>query len=217
MKIPVALLFCLVAACAPAALPEVSRARKVAPQCEGAAENRYFGAAELQLPPNRSKVETTAPVSKTLDAMREPSLSCGAGSNSYRVVWIHSFSDFPPKVSRYPPTAVRISEKNGTWTVTGVQLASIANRTELARNERTLAESESREVLDAVAEFGLSRRKDYAETDAYDGEVWIVEARHDDGYQAAFLANSDREACRKLARAFLKAAGINPTVLNGRE
>ena len=80
--------------------------------------------------------------------MREPPLSCGVQLESYRILWIQSFSESPPNaISKWPPTMVRISKSNAAWVVTGVQLAGSVNRKEIERRERTLIEAESLEML----------------------------------------------------------------------
>ena len=97
-------------ACGSPELPEVSNAaRALAPECESVTERRYF--------PGRPFSARCSPVGVSiagldtqahpgfLEAMREPPLSCGVQSDSYRILWIHSFNEWPPNaISKWPPT-----------------------------------------------------------------------------------------------------------------
>jgi hypothetical protein len=207
------------AACSPPELPEVWDAVRIAPHCEGSPKDRHFPAEIFRwLPERHPTIDWTQGPSQILDAMREPLLSCGVGSESYRILWLHSFSSWPPTISRYPPTMVRMSRRDSTWLVTAVQLASSVNRKEVMRHERTLSESESQEALAAVSAFGLWKRKDFAwNSDVDDGEMWVVEGRRGTGYHPVLLGNAEREAVHQLAIIFLKMAGIKPSLLGGRE
>ena len=148
--------------------------------------------------------------------MHEPSLSCGAEPDSYRILWVHSFSSWPPKGSKWPPTMVRISKSSVAWVVTAVQLAGSVNRKETARHERALTEDESREMLAVVSGFGLWNRRDFAQVDGVmDGALWVVEGRRGTGYHPVFLVNADEGAIRKLALVFLNMARIKTSMLSG--
>jgi hypothetical protein len=215
----VVLLTVVLDACSSPELPDVWNAVAVAAQCEGSGESRYFPADMFRwLPKGTPASEWTRGPSQMLEAMREPSLACGAAPESYRILWIHSFSSWPPTVSKWPPTMIRMSRSSDGWSVTAAQLAGSVNRKEVMRYTRTLSNEESREMLAAVSEFGLWNRKDFAiNVGVDDGEMWVVEGRRGTGYHPALLVNADREAIRKLAIVFLEMAGIKASLLNGSE
>src|SRR4051812_30875504 len=134
------------AACSSPEPPKVSNAVRVAPQCEGTTASRYFPAGMVRwFPKSQSADDWTRGPSEILDAMHEPSLSCGVEPQSYRILWGHSFSGWPPTVSKWPPTMVRISQSDDTWMVTAVQLAGSVNRKEVLRHERRISGAESEE------------------------------------------------------------------------
>ena len=205
-------------ACSPLVMPEVSNAVPVASKCESSSESRYFPAEFRWLPTGQSALTWTRGPSTILEAMQEPPLSCGDAPESYRILWLHSFSSSPPTIGRYPPTMVRMSWNNGRYSVTAVQLASFLNRKELVRRERLLSGEEDYAIFLALKRFEFWTRRDFTpEPGANDGELWVVEGRRDKGYHRVFLPNVDREACRALAVVFLKTAGLDPKLLDGRD
>jgi hypothetical protein len=204
-------------ACAQLELPEISNAVRVAPRCEGTAESSHLPAAMFRSLPNLQSAgfEWTRGPSEILEAMHEPALSCGVQADSYRILWLHSFSNWPTTRSAWPPTVVRASRNNGRWKLIAVQLAGSVNREVVLRRERVLSEVESEEILGAVSRFMLWSRQDFARNrDALDGAMWVVEGRLGRTYHPAILINSDREAIDKLAGAFLRMAGIDPRMLH---
>jgi hypothetical protein len=105
---------------------------------------------------------------------------------------------------------MRISHGPQGWTATAVRLASSVNRTEIERHVRALNDGEVRQMHDAVEDFQLWVRRDFAATYANDGAGWYVEGRRGTGYHPVILLNADRDAVRKLALLFARLAGINP-------
>jgi hypothetical protein len=206
-------------ACAPPQLPEVSNGVPVAAECGGSIESRFFPGERLRWFPKQPipVADWTRGAAEILEVMREPPLSCGAQPDSYRILWLHSFSSWPPTgVSKFPPTMVRVSFVDDAWTLTAVQLAGSVNRKETMRSGRRLTEEEALYVLATVNGFGLWNRKDFAwDTGVMDGALWVVEGRRGRGYHPAFLANVDEKATGKLAAVFFNLAGIDSIVLTG--
>src|SRR5258707_910319 len=119
-----ALLLVAGVACSQPELPEVWNGVRAADQCEGGPESHYFPADIFHALPKSQPGDRwswTRGPSLILDAMHEPPLSCGAQPDSYRFLWIHSFSN-------WPPTMVRVSQNGEAWEVTAVQLAGSVNR-----------------------------------------------------------------------------------------
>jgi hypothetical protein len=194
-------------ACSEPELPEISNAMQVMTLCAGEAENRYFPGGMFRSVPANLPVGWAHEPAQILEAMHEPPLSCGAEADSYRILWVHSFS-------RWPPTMVRMRRRGDTWDMTAVQLAGLVDRKVVARHERALSDGESREMLAAVSGFGLWNRNDFAwDRDVDDGAMWIIEGRRGTGYHPVVLINADRKAVQKLAVVFFQTAGINPIVL----
>jgi hypothetical protein len=204
-------------ACVEPDLPEISNAVQVTPRCEDTAEGSYLPAEMFRLLPKLPSPsgDWTRGPSQILEAMHEPQLSCGVHPDSYRVLWLHSFSNWPPTRSAWPPTVVRASQSNGRWTLTAVQLAGSVNQEEVLRRERLLSQAESQEMSVAVGRFNLWTRQDFSwNRDANDGAMWVVEGRRGRTYHPAILINSDSEAIDRLAGVFLRMAGIDPRMLH---
>jgi hypothetical protein len=80
-------------------------------------------------------------------SMSEPQLACGPVVESYRFVWIHSFSN-------WQPTALRISEGE-RWMIVAVRLAERRRPKVSERREERSEDEDSRQALDAFTRFGL--------------------------------------------------------------
>jgi hypothetical protein len=189
--------------------PELMFAMRVRPQCPTRGENAFYpdGAFDRGIQ-SASGIRFTAELgSRILAAMHEPPLSCGPLGESYRFLWIHSFS----ASSRYPPTIVRITRAGDGWMARAVRSVNAVDLREAERREVRLTDEESQQLLASVADFGVWRRSAFAyNPDVSDGESWIVEARRGTAYHVVALINVDRAAVRKLPLSFLKAAGMAP-------
>jgi hypothetical protein len=143
--------------------------------------------------------------------MREPPLACGTQPESYRLLWMHSFSETPRDgVSHYPPTMVRFSKMPDGWRATAVRLAGSINRQEIYRHERMLTPDDGQELLRAIDTFGLWSRHDFAfDARVFDGANWLIEGRRGTAYHPVVLWNADRAAVQRLARVFARLAGID--------
>jgi hypothetical protein len=137
-----------------------------------------------------------------LDAMREPSLSCGDEPDSYRILWRHSFTSWGAAM-------VRMSRSKDSWVMTAVQFGDSRKRNEVLRRSRILSEEEARSVSAAVNEFELWTRKDFSRNpNVDDGDAWMVEGRRGSAYHPVFCINAVDSELRKLALPVLDAAGI---------
>lgn len=141
--------------------PEPALAMRISPQCptagkptfypDGTFDSRRFGTA-IQ--------NTVASGSRMLEGMRELPLSCGSMAESYRFLWVHSFSSS----SAWAPTMVRVTRSGAGWIAIAVRLTNAVDRKEADRREVKLTDEGSREVLAALAEFNLWQRPDFAYT-----------------------------------------------------
>jgi hypothetical protein len=203
------------AACTVPEPPEVSNAVRVVDHCDP--NGSYLSKATFRwFPSTLSFNDWVEACGRILGAMRESPLWCGSHPDTYRILWLHSFSSWPATRSRYPPTMVRVSRRDSVWIATAVQLASSANLVEITRLERRLSDTDSSEMLAAVREFGLWTRKDFARTEAFDGEGWVIEGRRGAGYYPIIRANAESEAVEQLARVFWRLGGLEPDLLRPR-
>ena len=178
------------------------------PQCESDGEASFFPGNLLTDPANlKPATDATRPIADLLHAMGERSLSCGPASDSYRLFWLSAFATSPG----WEPTAIRITRGPNVWTIVVVRAQLRPQFRVIERHEQTLALDVSRGVVLAVDQFGFWTRPGFlANRDATDGRTWSVEGRHGNDYHAVVRVNEDENAVRKLALAFVNAAGIPP-------
>src|SRR5262249_29408612 len=112
-------------------LPEPALAIHAVAVCEGTPESRYFPESAVRWLRREASGGPAAIAARILEAMREPSFACSDVPESYRVLWLHSFSSWPHDRSEFPPTMMRMSKGPQGWTATAVRLASSFNRTEI--------------------------------------------------------------------------------------
>jgi hypothetical protein len=191
-----------------AAFPEPALAVHATAKCDGALEPRYFPEAALRSMPADAYRFVKLPA-LLLEAMHEPSFACGSVPESYRVLWMHSFSSWPRPVSNHPPTMIRVSNDGHGWTATAVRLAGSLNRTEIERRSRPLNVREVQQMREALEEFRFWVRADYDDTPGpNDGAMWIVEGRRGTAYHP--VVNPDGAGVQKLMLSLVRLAGTRP-------
>src|SRR5215831_4673745 len=79
----------------PSALPEPAIAIHAMSVCEGTLQSRYFPESAVRWLPQPSFGRNLDYAAQILDAMHESSFACGDVPESYRVLWLHSFSGWP--------------------------------------------------------------------------------------------------------------------------
>src|SRR5262252_3990042 len=102
-------------------LPDPAIAVHASASCGQTAPAYYFPEAAFRwLRPNIQG--TTEKPAQILEAMREPSLSCGVQPESYRLVWIPALSGWMTDGGGYNgPTAIRFNRAPDAWRATAVR------------------------------------------------------------------------------------------------
>jgi hypothetical protein len=184
--------------CSSPAPPEVTNAVPVLPRCDVEGETRYFRPEMFRAMP----LDWPLVMGRMLDAMREPALSCGTEPDSYRILWVHSFTNWGSAM-------VRMSRWDASWRMIAVQFGDSVKHDEVLRRERTLSTDEARAMLDAASEFGLWNRPYFSwDQGSTDGASWTVEGRRGTSYHPVVLVNAHESQIRKLAFTFWRIAGI---------
>lgn len=141
-----------------------------------------FGTIDESEPPE-DRHSSTRSFSQQLLAMGESSMSCGAGSTSYRFTWLRSF---------HPAITVRLdvdpSAQRATLRAIELESAGGYSPGDVARvTQRALTKSELKKFLADVSESRLWSLHTMAdEPPGVDGATWIIEMRSSNRYHVAY-------------------------------
>jgi hypothetical protein len=149
--------------CEQSALPDPQFAVRVESECPEPTNESYFFTAESVYLKSDRLIGSWP--SLQLTAMREPSLRCGEMPDSYRLLWLHSFSN-------WPPTMVRFTRDGERWKVIAVRLSSTSPRTEAERRDHLLTPGQADRMLGAISDFGFWRQHGFSSNpDVMDGAM----------------------------------------------
>jgi hypothetical protein len=163
-------------------------ARPVETDCPVALQNRFFGGLFIESSDSRS--DTGTGFATLLDAMGEPSLSCGHNFEAYRIV----FSS-----QKNAAIAIRISSKNEQLTISATLFDSKAKKV-LEKSERALTLTEFRRIAESVEEFNFWSRSPNPSAISTDhglvflhAGAWVFEGTKDNWYHAIARGALPRE------------------------
>lgn len=144
--------------------------------------------------------------SKHLNAMAEPSLSCGRADADevYRFVWLRTF---------HQPVSVRISRRNNEAALAAVEMSGAGGYEPGAVVQRigkrlSADDWAAFEAALSRSDYWLLPTRPSPRQIGFDGAQWIVEAQRGETYHVVDRWTPDDGAYRDLGLIFLRLAGL---------
>jgi hypothetical protein len=147
--------------------------------CPTAGAADYHFPAGLLVPTNADADELSREwYSKHLNAMGEPSLSCGTPEWTIRFTWLRTF---------HHPIVVRVANVRGEYRITATELDGAGGYEPgrvLRRQEAALIEADLRELQATVRRTQVANLPATDDRFGLDGAQWIIEIATNDSYRA---------------------------------
>ena len=199
MKKTLALLFMTCAGFTHFAHGEIARTN-----CPASLSSRYyFPISTFENESSPSPPTHSAWYSRFLVAMKEPTMSCGKVSESYRFLWLRTF---------HHPISIRISVSSNKGTITAIEMDGAGGYDagkELKRTSRALSSAELESIRSLISANDFWSLEPRYKTLGLDGSQWVIEGRKANIYHAIHRWSPENGEARLIGLRFLSMSKLN--------